>query len=101
MSTGVPRGKLLGYVITKRDIEANPDNISVIAEIGQVRNVKDVQCCFVSRLGERGLPLYRLFKKSDSFRWTDETHKAFDNLNTFISKPSVLASPKPSETLLL
>jgi hypothetical protein len=40
---GVPRGKLLWYIITERGIEANPDKISAIMEIGQVRNVKDVQ----------------------------------------------------------
>jgi hypothetical protein len=27
----VPRGKLLGYIITEHNIEANPDNILVIA----------------------------------------------------------------------
>jgi hypothetical protein len=40
---GVPWGKLLGYIITKRGIEANPDKISAIAEIDQFKNVKDVQ----------------------------------------------------------
>jgi hypothetical protein len=74
---GVPWEKLLGYVITKRDIEGNLDRILAIAEIGQVKNVKDVQwlmgCLvalsyFMSQLGERGLPLYKLLKKSDSFR---------------------------------
>jgi hypothetical protein len=29
----VPRGKLLGYIITKRDIKVNPGKISSIAEI--------------------------------------------------------------------
>jgi hypothetical protein len=29
----VPRGKLLGYIITKRDIKVNPRKISSIAEI--------------------------------------------------------------------
>jgi hypothetical protein len=28
---------------------------------------------FMSRLGERGLPLYKLLKKSDSFHWMEET----------------------------
>jgi hypothetical protein len=78
----VPLGKLLGYIITKCSIEANPNKISSITEIGQVRNVKDIQwlmgCLaalshFVSLLGEHGLPLYKLLKKFDSFRWTDET----------------------------
>jgi hypothetical protein len=68
----IPRGKLLGYIITKHGIEANLDNISAIVEIGQVRNIKDVQwlmgCLtvlshFVSQLGEHGLPLYKLLKK--------------------------------------
>jgi hypothetical protein len=40
---GVPQGKLLGYIITECGIEVNPDEISTITEIGQVRNVKDVQ----------------------------------------------------------
>jgi hypothetical protein len=39
---GVPRGKLLGYIITKHSIEANPNKILAIADIGQHRNVKDV-----------------------------------------------------------
>jgi hypothetical protein len=40
---GIPRGKLLGCIITKRGIKSNPDKISAIVEIGQVRNVKDIQ----------------------------------------------------------
>jgi hypothetical protein len=56
---------------------------------------------FVSQLGERGLPLYMLLKKSDSFCWMDETQTALDDLKTLISKPPVLASPDPDETLLL
>jgi hypothetical protein len=31
---GVPQGKLLGYIITERGIEANPDKISAISEMG-------------------------------------------------------------------
>jgi hypothetical protein len=55
----------------------------------------------MSRFGECGLPLYKLLKKSDSFRWTDETQKALDKLEALISKPPVLASPEPGEILLL
>jgi hypothetical protein len=56
---------------------------------------------FMSRLGEHGLPLYKLLKKSNSFRWTDETQKALDDLKALISKPLVLASLEPDEALLL
>jgi hypothetical protein len=79
---GVPRDKILGYITTECGLKANPNKISAITEIGQVKNIKDVQwlmgCLmalshFVSQLGERGLPLYKLLKKFDSFHWTDET----------------------------
>jgi hypothetical protein len=105
-----PRGKRLGYIITKHGIEANPNKISAIVELGQIKNVKDVQrllgCLttlnhFVSRLGERGLPLYKLIKKFDSFLWTDKAQKSLDDLKALISKPLVLASLEPGETLLL
>jgi hypothetical protein len=39
----VPQGKLLAYIITEQGIKANTNKISVIAKMGQVRNVKDVQ----------------------------------------------------------
>jgi hypothetical protein len=39
---GVPQGKLLGYIITKCGIEANPAKISAITKMGQVWNVKDI-----------------------------------------------------------
>jgi hypothetical protein len=56
---------------------------------------------FMARLRECGLPLYKLLKKANSFRWTEETQKVLDDLKVLISKPSVLASLEPAETLLL
>jgi hypothetical protein len=38
-----PEKYTFGYIIIKRDIDANPNKISAIAKIGQVRSVKDVQ----------------------------------------------------------
>jgi hypothetical protein len=51
--------------------------------------------------GDSSLPLFKLLKKSNFFCWMDETQKALDEHKALISKPLVLASPKPSETLLL
>jgi hypothetical protein len=52
-------------------------------------------------LGEHGLPLYKLLKKFDYFRWTEERHKVLDELIALITKPSVLISLELGETLLL
>jgi hypothetical protein len=56
---------------------------------------------FLSRLGELWLPLHKLLKKSDSFHRKEEAHKSRNDLKALITKPSVLASPEPGETLLL
>ena len=77
----VPKGKLLGYIVSKRGIEANPKKITAISNMGPIRNVKGVQrltgCLavlsrFISWLGEQGMPLYKLLKKMDAFVWTEE-----------------------------
>jgi hypothetical protein len=73
---GVPRGMLLGFIVSKRGIEANPKKISAITKMGPIQDLKGVQrvtgCLvalsrFISCLGKKALPLYRLLKKSDHF----------------------------------
>jgi hypothetical protein len=32
---------------------------------------------FISRLGEKGLPFFKLLKKSGKFKWTVEADEAF------------------------
>ena len=69
------------YIMSERGIEANPKKILAISNMGPIRNVKGVQRLtgylatlsrFISRLGERGMPLYMLLKKTDAFVWTEE-----------------------------
>ena len=53
---------------------------------------------FISRLGEKALPLYRLMKKSDKFEWTPEANA---KLKALLSTQPVLAAPISKEPLLL
>ncbi|CAO2207897.1 unnamed protein product [Urochloa humidicola] len=107
---GVPRGMLLGFIVSQRGIEVNPNKISAIENMGPIKNLKGVQritgCLaalsrFISRLGERVLPLYRLLKKADRFRWTPEAQEALDKLKEALSKAPILVPPAPGEPLLL
>ena len=77
---GVPAGQLLGYLLSARGIEANPEKIAAIDNMRQPRNIRDIQkftgCLaslsrFISRLGEKALPLYHLLKKTDKFVWSE------------------------------
>jgi hypothetical protein len=73
---GVPRGMLLGFIVSERGIEANPEKITAITKMSPIHDLKGVQrvtgCLtalsrFISCLGEKVLPLYRLLKKSEHF----------------------------------
>ena len=70
---------LLGFIVSQWGIEPNPDKVLAITRMEPIRDLKEVQrvmgCLtslsrFISRLGEKGLPLYRLLRKTDRFTWT-------------------------------
>ena len=107
---GVPAGKLLGFLVSSRGIEANPSKIRAIESMRLPRCLKDVQkftgCLaslsrFVSRLGEKALPLYQLMKKADKFVWSSQADDAFTELKVTLATAPILASPLPKEPMLL
>jgi hypothetical protein len=107
---GVPSGKLLDFIISQRGIEANPEKISAITNIKAPTCIKDVQkltgCMaalnrFISKLGERGLPFFKLLKHQEKFVWTPEADQALAQLKDFLSKPPALTAPRKGEQLLL
>jgi hypothetical protein len=55
---------------------------------------------FISKLGEKGLPFFKLLKKADKFVWDDEAQKAFEALKESLTTPPVMTPPAPGETLL-
>jgi hypothetical protein len=40
---GVPRGMLLGYTVSQRGIEANPEKVAALERMGPIRDLKGVQ----------------------------------------------------------
>jgi hypothetical protein len=110
-SFGVSAGQLLGFLVSARGIEANPENIQAILTMGKPTKLHDVQKLvgrvaalsqFVARLGEKALPFYALMKKSDDkFEWTEEADTAFAQLKKVLSTPPVLVAPNEKEPLLL
>jgi hypothetical protein len=78
---GVLRGMLLGYIVSQRGIEPNPEKVAAHDRMGPIQDLKGVEkvlgCLaalshFISRLDEKGLPLYRLLKKDERLSWTVE-----------------------------
>ena len=95
---GVTTGKFLGFMVSQRGIEANPDKIRAIMEMKPPRNVKEVQSLngkvatlnrFVSRATDKCFPFFRTLKKS--FEWMDECQQAFKELKAYLSAPPLLS----------
>jgi hypothetical protein len=104
-------GQLLGFLVSARGIEANPEKIQAILTMGKLAKLHDIRKLagrvvalsrFVTRLGEKALPFYALMKKSDDkFEWTEEADRAFAQLKKVLSTPPELVAPKEKEPLLL
>jgi hypothetical protein len=56
---------------------------------------------FISKLGEKGLPFFKLLKMADMFVWDNEAQKALEALKESLTMPPVMAPPILKETLLL
>jgi hypothetical protein len=107
---GVPRGMLFGYIVSQRGIEANPEKVAALERMGPIRDLKGVQkvlgCLaalsrFISRLGEKGLPLYRLLKKHKQFSWTIEAQEVLNKLKVTLAHAPILMPHRGDEPLYL
>jgi hypothetical protein len=56
---------------------------------------------FISKLGERGIPFYKLLRKADGFKWDDQKAAAFIELKKYLKSLPTLVPPKLDDVLLL
>ena len=93
-------GKFLGFMVSQRGIEVNPNKIRAIMEMAPLRNLKEVQRLngkvaalnrFVSRARDKCLP----------FEWMAECQQTFEDLKACLSSPLLLSPSKPGEELFL
>ena len=107
-SFGVGSGKLLGYMVTHRRIEVNPDQIKAINNLQPPRNPKEAQKLigtmaalnrFISRSADRCRPLFLLLHKWKEFEWSEECVVAFQQIKQYLSHPPIMSSPMVDEVL--
>ena len=56
---------------------------------------------FISRLGEKGLPFFKLLKAQEKFVWSEDTDKALAELKRFLTTPLIMTALEKDETLLI
>ncbi|KAK2397192.1 hypothetical protein QL285_058795 [Trifolium repens] len=109
-SFGVLSDKFLGFMLTNRGIEANPDKCQAIIDMRSPTSVKEVQQLtgriaalsrFLSCAGEKAFHFFSTLKKSERFVWSTQCEEAFQNLKTFLVLPPILTRPEKGNTLFL
>ncbi|KAL0427224.1 UNVERIFIED_CONTAM: Ribonuclease HI [Sesamum latifolium] len=104
---GVSGGHFLGFMVTQWGIEANPDKIKAIMDMGPPTNIYVVQRLtgriaalsrFISKSAEKGLPFFKILRKVKNFEWTKECQQAFEDLKTYLTKLPLLVKPVPGDT---
>ncbi|XP_074323923.1 putative mitochondrial protein AtMg00860 [Apium graveolens] len=107
---GVSNGKFLGYMVSARGIEANPEKIEAFINMEAPKCIRDIQKLtgrlsalwrFISRLAEKALPFFAVLKGSKNFEWGPECQRAFEEVKEYLTKAPLLMRPDPKETLHL
>ncbi|XP_031111906.1 uncharacterized protein LOC116015878 [Ipomoea triloba] len=103
-------GKFLGYMVTRKGIEPNPEKVKAILDMQPPGTLKELQRLtgrlaalnrFLSKSADRALPFFEAMKKREGFRWTEECQKSFDELKDYLQTPPLLSTSKEGEVLFL
>ncbi|XP_077251991.1 uncharacterized protein LOC143891254 [Tasmannia lanceolata] len=107
---GVSSGKFLGFMVSQRGIEANPEKIRAVVELTAPKTIREVQRLigmiaalgrFISKSAERCLPFFSAVKGLKIAPWTEDCQIAFEELKQYLSSPPLLTKPEPGEELFL
>src|SRR5436189_884198 len=116
---GVTAGKFLGFMVTNRGIEANPDKIQAILDMEEPKTLHDIQKLngklaalsrFLAKGAERALPFLKLLKGVSSTKkvtkvkaivWSSDCKEAFEELKRYLENPPLLTRPRLGEVLLI
>ncbi|GKV25870.1 hypothetical protein SLEP1_g35251 [Rubroshorea leprosula] len=116
---GVESGKFIGFMVSRRGIEVNPEKIRAIAEMESPKSVKDIQRLtgrvaalhrFISKSVDKCLPFFKIMRsaaqkdesrKQKKFEWSQECQTAFDELKSYLSLPPLLTKAIDGEILYL
>ncbi|XP_069147092.1 uncharacterized protein [Solanum lycopersicum] len=100
---GVPAGKLLGFIVSRRGIELDPSKIKAICDLPLPKSKKEVMSFlgrlnYISRFIAQSTvfcePIFKLLKKDGAVKWTSECQQAFDKIKDYLSNPPVLVPPE-------
>ncbi|XP_077221648.1 uncharacterized protein LOC143855417 [Tasmannia lanceolata] len=107
---GVTSGKLLGFLVSQRGIEVDPQKMKAIQEMTPPKTEKQIRGFlgkmqylrrFIAQLTTICEPIFKLLKKNASKKWDEECQQAFEKIKLCLTSPPVLSPITPGQPLLL
>ena len=83
---GVRSSKFLGFMVSERGIDANPDKVKAILDLQEPKTIRDVQKLtgrmaaltrFISKSADKVLPFFQTLRGNKKFEWGEIQKKAF------------------------
>lgn len=90
---GIKSGRFLGYVITKRGIEANPAKLKALQNMKSPQNMREIQRLtgrittlfrFIFKSADHSLPFFKVLWKVSKFTWDEACDRAFLELKQYL-----------------
>ena len=107
---GATSGKLLGFVVSKKGIEIDPDKVRAIQDLPPLQTQKKVRSFmgklnyiarFISQMTAKCDPIFKMLRKNNSEEWDKECQVAFDKVKEYLTNPPVLVPPVQGRPLIL
>ncbi|XP_075492610.1 uncharacterized protein LOC142530680 [Primulina tabacum] len=104
----VKSGKILGFMVTDRGIEVNPEKIKAVIDMPSPQSAREVQKLtgriaalsrFISRSAHRSYPFFQVLRRAQKFGWDEGCEQAFRDLKKHLAELPVLVKPEPGEKL--
>ena len=95
---GVRSGKLLGFIVSQKVIEVDPDKVKVIQEIPAPKTEKQVKgflrrlnyiSKFISHMTVTCELIFKLLKKDQSCVWMDDCQREFESIKEYLLEPPI------------
>ncbi|XP_024023052.1 uncharacterized protein LOC112092086 [Morus notabilis] len=106
----VGSGKFLGFIVSNRGIETNPEKIKTLQDMRSPTKSNEVQRLtryvvalnrFISKATNKYVPFFYALNGGKYFEWTPQCEKAFQRPNEHLGIPPILSKPIPSKKLSL
>ena len=106
----VTSGKLLGFIVSQRGIEVDPEKIKAIVQMKPPRTEKEIQgflgriqyiSRFIAPLTMTCEPIFRLLKKEVPTVWNEQCQEAFEKIKNYLMKPPILVPPVPKNAIVV